>query len=126
LTRLAPVIEDAVAAVALSAKTKGIRIDVECGSDSGVILGDPERLQQVVWNLLSNAVKFTPEGGRVEVRLEQVGASCNAALRSHNGRRQPRRSEAGVTAACVNGNPSDGRVCPVPGVSAGLRVRLTQ
>ncbi|HWS87629.1 MAG TPA: ATP-binding protein [Pyrinomonadaceae bacterium] len=76
LTELPPVIEDAVAAVALSAKTKGIRVDVECGRDSGVVLGDPERLQQVVWNLLSNAVKFTPEGGRVEVRVEQVGASA--------------------------------------------------
>jgi CheY-like chemotaxis protein len=32
-------------------------------------LGDPDRLQQVVWNLLSNAVKFTPEDGRVIVRL---------------------------------------------------------
>ncbi|HLM56171.1 MAG TPA: ATP-binding protein [Pyrinomonadaceae bacterium] len=76
LTELPPVIEDAVAAVALSAKTKGIRVDVECGRDSGVVLGDPERLQQVVWNLLSNAIKFTPEGGRVEVRVERVGASA--------------------------------------------------
>jgi CheY-like chemotaxis protein len=29
-------------------------------------------LQQVVWNLLSNAIKFTPQGGRVEARLERV------------------------------------------------------
>jgi signal transduction histidine kinase len=29
-------------------------------------------LQQVVWNLLSNAVKFTPQGGRVEARLERA------------------------------------------------------
>lgn len=36
------------------------------------VLGDASRLQQVIWNLLSNAVKFTPVGGRVEVRLEQV------------------------------------------------------
>ncbi|MBD2461925.1 PAS domain S-box protein [Oscillatoria sp. FACHB-1407] len=36
------------------------------------VLGDAARLQQIVWNLLSNAVKFTPNGGRVDVRLEQV------------------------------------------------------
>ncbi|MDX2230002.1 MAG: response regulator [Leptolyngbyaceae cyanobacterium bins.349] len=37
------------------------------------VLGDRDRLQQVIWNLLSNAVKFTPVGGRVEVHLERVG-----------------------------------------------------
>ncbi|KAB8335377.1 response regulator [Scytonema tolypothrichoides VB-61278] len=37
------------------------------------VLGDPSRLQQVVWNLLSNAIKFTPQGGRVQVLLERVG-----------------------------------------------------
>src|SRR5262249_8984027 len=38
----------------------------------GQITGDHTRLQQIVWNLLSNAVKFTPEGGRVEARLERM------------------------------------------------------
>ena len=37
-------------------------------------MGDPNRLQQVVWNLLSNAVKFTPKGGRVQTRLTQAHA----------------------------------------------------
>jgi signal transduction histidine kinase len=36
------------------------------------LLGDLDRLQQVIWNLLSNAVKFTPVGGRVEIRLGQT------------------------------------------------------
>ena len=34
-------------------------------------VGDPERLQQVVWNLLSNAVKFTPPAGQVRISLVQ-------------------------------------------------------
>jgi signal transduction histidine kinase len=37
------------------------------------VLGDLRRLQQVVSNLLSNAIKFTPEGGRVALRLAASG-----------------------------------------------------
>jgi hypothetical protein len=38
---------------------------------SGIVFGDANRVQQVIWNLLSNAVKFTSEGGRVEARLRR-------------------------------------------------------
>ncbi len=76
LTELAPVIGEAVEAVALSAKVKGIRIHFERPRNAISVLGDPGRLQQVVWNLLSNAVKFTPEGGDARVRLEGVGAAA--------------------------------------------------
>lgn len=37
-----------------------------------LVLGDVNRLQQVVWNLLSNAVKFTPPTGRIEICLERT------------------------------------------------------
>jgi CheY-like chemotaxis protein len=40
----------------------------------GLMRGDPNRLQQVLWNLLSNAIKFTPKGGRVQVVLNQVSS----------------------------------------------------
>jgi signal transduction histidine kinase len=34
------------------------------------ILGDPDRVQQVLWNLLSNAIKFSEAGGDIRVKLE--------------------------------------------------------
>jgi len=36
-----------------------------------VVSGDADRLQQVVWNILSNAAKFTPQGGKVEISVNQ-------------------------------------------------------
>lgn len=36
---------------------------------SGRVVGDPDRLHQIVANLLSNAIKFTPSGGRVDVSV---------------------------------------------------------
>ncbi|MEP0768905.1 MHYT domain-containing protein [Trichocoleus sp. ST-U1] len=68
---LSSVIEAAIATIQPAASAKSIRLESFLDSSAGLICGDPDRLQQVVWNLLSNAVKFTPKRGRVEVRLER-------------------------------------------------------
>src|SRR5215510_11432033 len=69
---LVSVIQQAVQTINPAADAKGISLETDLPSEIGQITGDPVRLQQVVWNLLSNAVKFTPQGGRVLVRLERV------------------------------------------------------
>ena len=70
---LAELLTEAIETVnpALTAKT--IRFDATLDPDTPLILGDPDRLQQVAWNLLSNAIKFTPEGGSVQLRLRRAG-----------------------------------------------------
>ncbi|MBD2102600.1 response regulator [Leptolyngbya sp. FACHB-261] len=69
---LPPLIEAALEAERYAAMAKGIRVELIVDPSLGLVAGDPDRLQQVVWNLLSNAIKFTPEGGRVEVRVDRV------------------------------------------------------
>jgi len=39
------------------------------GEDDDRILGDPDRLQQIIWSLVSNSIKFTPSGGQVTIAL---------------------------------------------------------
>ncbi|GAB1544523.1 hypothetical protein NUACC21_71990 [Scytonema sp. NUACC21] len=67
--QVAPVVLSAIETVNSAANAKEITIETFLDSSVGVVLGDINRLQQIVWNLLSNAVKFTPRGGRVYVRL---------------------------------------------------------
>jgi PAS domain S-box-containing protein len=70
----AAVVSAAVDVVKHAAESKHIRIQTVLGSSAGLVNGDFERLQQVVWNLLSNAVKFTPANGGVRVELSRKGS----------------------------------------------------
>ena len=67
----AEILMAAVETVRPAAVGRDIDIRVTIQPNLQAVRGDRDRLQQVFWNLLSNAIKFTPEGGAVDVRLEE-------------------------------------------------------
>jgi signal transduction histidine kinase/CheY-like chemotaxis protein len=72
-TVIQPLVEAAVDSLRPAADAKDIAIGVTLDSAVGPTSADPDRVQQIVWNLLSNAIKFTPNHGRVDLRLEKQG-----------------------------------------------------
>jgi nitrogen-specific signal transduction histidine kinase/CheY-like chemotaxis protein len=81
---LLKVIDAAADALRLSCASKGITLEAPDSRDLPRVVGDPDRLQQIIWNLLSNAVKFTPEGGRISVGAAFDGSAVEVSV-SDNG-----------------------------------------
>jgi signal transduction histidine kinase len=70
---LATIVQQAVDSARPAADASGIQLDTELAFVPGAVVGDSDRLAQVVRNLLSNAIKFTPRGGRVAIQLGRDG-----------------------------------------------------
>jgi signal transduction histidine kinase len=86
---------------------------VQPGPGGAKVMGDPNRLVQVLVNLLNNAAKYTPRGGRivlsvepgagtVEITIRDNGIGIGSALLPHvfdlftQAERTPDRSQGGL------------------------------
>ena len=76
----AEIVEAAISAAEPAATAKNVRIVSNLDPHTGPIVGDPTRLQQIIWNLLNNAIKFTPAKGLITVRLERIDYSLEISV----------------------------------------------
>ncbi|MBE7325866.1 hypothetical protein IEQ44_14530 [Nocardioides sp. Y6] len=60
---------EAVDLLRVTVNHKALDVVVEAPEDSIKVLAEPDGVEQILSNLISNATKYTPEGGRVTVRL---------------------------------------------------------
>lgn len=63
-----------------SAQSDTHEIELHVREQARTVVGDADRVAQVVANLLSNAIKYSPEGGKVEVRAERRGSAIRVAV----------------------------------------------
>jgi PAS domain S-box-containing protein len=62
------VVAESVQAFRLESEAKQLAVRQRL-TDGVHVMGDPTRLQQIVWNILGNAIKHTPPGGSIDVEL---------------------------------------------------------
>jgi Na+/proline symporter len=73
LVDLAAVIRESTAAMGQVFAGRDIALRLSIETEPARVMGDHDRLVQVVINLLGNAVKFSPERGAAELRLCRIG-----------------------------------------------------
>jgi signal transduction histidine kinase/ActR/RegA family two-component response regulator len=71
----------AINVVQPAADAKAITLDYYAEPGLGAISADSARVHQIIWNLLSNAVKFTPQGGKISLRVEQNGSDARVTVK---------------------------------------------
>ncbi len=66
------VLDEIEDAFSLTAKERGVELQLERSAANGMVLADSRRCTQMLANLVQNAIKFTPSGGQVVVRTREL------------------------------------------------------
>ncbi len=64
---LEEIVEEATSTYSGIIEQKGLQVSSSVAPEASMVLGDPQRVAQILTNLVSNACHFTPAGGRITI-----------------------------------------------------------
>jgi PAS domain S-box-containing protein len=79
--QLNDLVRDAVETARISTQKHQVRTEMQPNMPK--VLGDSDRLTQVLTNLLSNAIKYSPDGGEIRIRTRVVEGFVEVAVKDH-------------------------------------------
>jgi signal transduction histidine kinase len=77
---LTAAVADAMTLIRERAQQHAIALGLDAAPGLGTIHADERKFKQILLNLLSNAVKFTPDGGRIDVRVTRGADGIEVAV----------------------------------------------
>jgi len=80
---LGPIVQSAVEMMRSAAEARNTMLVAQVPEEPLEMVGDPNRLEQVIANVLANAVKFSPEESRVEIRVSHAGPWAEIEVRDY-------------------------------------------
>jgi len=108
-----------------AAMAAGIDLTITCDSPSDRIWGDAHRLEIVMTNLVSNALKFTPQGGRIDVRVEDLEGGVRVEVED-SGIGIPKEDFSKIFERFFQANPTDRRREGGVGIGLALAKELVE
>ncbi|HRG78098.1 MAG TPA: ATP-binding protein [Cyclobacteriaceae bacterium] len=64
-------VEQAIDSIKIQAERNNINLEIDAPNVLPAVKADPEKATWVLINLLSNAIRYTPENGKIEIRVEK-------------------------------------------------------
>jgi PAS domain S-box-containing protein len=77
---LASLVSQVVAGFRLQFEAKQQQLVIALADDMPLVMGDTERLVQIITNLVSNAHKYTPSGGTITISTRQEGIALQLSI----------------------------------------------
>jgi PAS domain S-box-containing protein len=75
------------------AENKAMQFDLDLPLNLPLILGDPERIRQILINLLGNAFHYTPSNGQVNLRARHIGDEIQVDIKDNGVGIPPKEQE---------------------------------